>query len=88
MPMRPAILIVDASPRGIDLGASSEIDRPRCLLSDDGASNLTIPSDTEKTIGGGDRVAVLHEGRIAGRLEQDGLSAAAILSLAVGRLAA
>jgi ribose transport system ATP-binding protein len=42
----------------------------------------------EEIIGVSDHVAVMHEGRIAGLLERDGLSEAAILSLAVGRIAA
>ena len=85
--MRPASLIVDAPTRGIDLGAGSEIDRPPRQRSDD-VGILMIPSDMAEIIGVGERVAVLHEGRIAGLLEQDGLSEAAIPSRAAGRLAA
>jgi ribose transport system ATP-binding protein len=86
--MRPADRIVDAPPRGIDLGAGSEIDRPLRQLSDDAVGILTIPSDTAEIIGVGERVALMREGRIAGLLEQDGLSEAAIRSRAAGRLAA
>ena len=42
----------------------------------------------EEVIGISDRVAVMHEGRIAGFLGRDELSESAILSLAVGRMAA
>ena len=44
-----------------------------------------ISSDMEEVIGVSDRVAVMHEGRIAGFLERNELSEHNILSLAVGR---
>jgi ribose transport system ATP-binding protein len=86
--MRPVALIVDEPTRGIDVGAKHEIYRLMRQLSDEGVGILMISSDMEEIIGVSDRVAVMHEGRIAGLLERDGLSEAAILSLAVGRLAA
>jgi ribose transport system ATP-binding protein len=86
--MRPVVLIFDEPTRGIDVGAKSEIYRLMRQLSDEGVGILMISSDMEEIIGVSDRVAVMHEGRIAGLLERDGLSEAAILSLAVGRLTA
>ena len=86
--MRPRVLIFDEPTRGIDVGAKSEIYRLMRELSDHGVGILMISSDMEEVIGVSDRVAVMHEGRIAGLLERDALSEQAIMSLAVGRLAA
>jgi ribose transport system ATP-binding protein len=45
---------------------------------------LMISSDMEEVIGVSDRVAVMHEGQIAGFLERGDLSEQAILTLATG----
>jgi ribose transport system ATP-binding protein len=55
-------------------------------LADHGVGILMISSDMEEVIGVSDRVAVMHEGRIAGFLERQSLSEQAIMSLAVGRI--
>ena len=86
--MRPRVLIFDEPTRGIDIGAKNEIYRLMRELSDQGVGILMISSDMEEIIGVSDRVAVMHEGRIAGLLERGALSERAIMSLAVGRLAA
>ena len=46
-----------------------------------------ISSDMEEVSGVSDRVAVMHEGAIAGVLDRDGLSEEAIMQLAVGNTA-
>jgi ribose transport system ATP-binding protein len=86
--MAPQVLIFDEPTRGVDVGAKSEIYRLMRELSDHGVGILMISSDMEEVIGVSDRVAVMHEGRIAGFLERNELSEQAILSLAVGRVAA
>ncbi|MDQ2703721.1 MAG: sugar ABC transporter ATP-binding protein, partial [Pseudomonadota bacterium] len=86
--MEPQVLIFDEPTRGVDVGAKSEIYRLMRELSDHGVGILMISSDMEEVIGVSDRVAVMHEGRIAGFLERDELSEQSILSLAVGRTAA
>ena len=86
--MAPRVLIFDEPTRGVDVGAKREIYRLMRRLADSGVAILMISSDMEEVIGVSDRVAVMHEGRIAGFLERADLSEAAILSLAVGRLAA
>jgi ribose transport system ATP-binding protein len=86
--MRPRVLIFDEPTRGIDVGAKNEIYRLMRDLSDEGVGILMISSDMEEVIGVSDRVAVMHEGRIAGLLERDDLSEQAIMSLAIGRIAA
>lgn len=86
--MHPQVLVFDEPTRGVDVGAKSEIYRLMRELSDHGVGILMISSDMEEVIGVSDRVAVMHEGRIAGFLERKDLSEQSILSLAVGRIAA
>nr|WP_295467854.1 sugar ABC transporter ATP-binding protein [Mesorhizobium sp.] len=86
--MAPKILVFDEPTRGVDVGAKNEIYGLMRALSDRGVGILMISSDMEEVIGISDRVAVMHEGRIAGFLGREELSERAILSLAVGRLAA
>ena len=85
--MAPRVLIFDEPTRGVDVGAKNEIYRLMRALSDRGVAILMISSDMEEVIGVSDRVAVMHEGRIAGFLGRERLSERAILSLAVGRIA-
>jgi ribose transport system ATP-binding protein len=86
--MAPRMLIFDEPTRGIDVGAKNGIYGLMRELSDRGVGILMISSDMEEVIGVSDRVAVMHEGRIAGLLGREALSEQAIMSLAVGRLAA
>jgi ribose transport system ATP-binding protein len=83
--MSPKVLIMDEPTRGIDVGAKDEIYRIMRELSDHGVAILMISSDMEEIIGVSDRVAVMHEGEIAGMLQRKDLSEEHILSLAVGR---
>jgi ribose transport system ATP-binding protein len=85
--MSPRVLIFDEPTRGIDVGAKSEIYRLMRSLADNGVGIMMISSDMEEIIGVSDRVAVMHEGRIAGFLDRTELSEQSILSLAVGRIA-
>ncbi|MGD9912555.1 MAG: sugar ABC transporter ATP-binding protein [Rhizobiaceae bacterium] len=83
--MAPRLLIFDEPTRGIDVGAKSEIYRLMRELADRGVAILMISSDMEEVIGVSDRVAVMHEGAIAGFLDRSELSEQSVLSLAVGR---
>jgi ribose transport system ATP-binding protein len=83
--MAPRLLIFDEPTRGIDIGAKNEIYQLMRDLADQGVGILMISSDMEEIIGVSDRVAVMHEGAIAGFLERADLSEPAIMSLAVGR---
>jgi ribose transport system ATP-binding protein len=86
--MSPRVMILDEPTRGIDVGAKDEIYRLMRELADHGVGIMMISSDMEEIIGVSDRVAVMHEGRIAGFLERADLSEQSILSLAVGRIGA
>jgi ribose transport system ATP-binding protein len=83
--MNPRVMIFDEPTRGIDVGAKSEIYRLMRGLSDAGVAVLMISSDMEEVIGVSDRVAVMHEGRIAGILDRAQCTEENILRLAVGK---
>jgi ribose transport system ATP-binding protein len=83
--MAPKILILDEPTRGIDVGAKAEIYRHMADLADQGITILMVSSDMEETIGMSDRVAVMHERRLAGVLERHELSQLAIAGLMTGR---
>ena len=83
--MRPRMMIFDEPTRGIDVGAKGEIYRLMRELADGGVAILMISSDMEEVIGVSDRIAVMHEGEIAGTLERPQYSEANVLRLAVGQ---
>jgi ribose transport system ATP-binding protein len=82
--LAPKVLICDEPTRGIDVGAKQEIYAMLRKLADKGVAVLMISSDMEEVIGVSDRVAVMHEGQIAGFLDRNSLSEQAILTLATG----
>ena len=80
----PRLLIIDEPTRGIDVGSKNDIYLLLRALADSGVALLMISSDMEEVIGVCDRVAVMHEGGIAGILERPGFSEQNVLRLAVG----
>ena len=83
--MSPRLIIFDEPTRGIDVGAKAEIYVIMRALADAGVAVLMVSSDMEEVIGVSDRVVVMHEGRIGGRLARRNLTEMNILSLATGR---
>lgn len=83
----PKVLIVDEPTRGIDVGAKAEIYRLLRALANSGVAVVAISSDMEEVLGISDRIAVMHEGRIAGILPREECSERAITELAFGRSA-
>ena len=83
--MRPKLIIFDEPTRGIDVGAKNEIYELMRSLADNGVAILMISSDMEEVIGVSDRVAVMHEGAIAGFLAREQFSEQNVLQLAVGK---
>ena len=82
--MQPRAIIFDEPTRGIDVGAKREIYDILRGLADAGVAVLMISSDMEEVIGVSDRIAVMHDGRIAGTLERPEFSELRVLELAVG----
>jgi ribose transport system ATP-binding protein len=82
--MRPRVIVLDEPTRGIDVGSKNDIYVLLRALADSGVAILMISSDMEEVIGVCDRIAVMHEGRIAGQLERAQFSEENVLGLAVG----
>jgi len=83
--MRPRAILLDEPTRGVDVGAKGEVYALMRGLADRGVAVLMISSDMEEVIGVSDRVAVMHEGRIAGILERAQVNEPNILRLATGQ---
>jgi ribose transport system ATP-binding protein len=86
--MEPKVLIVDEPTRGIDVGAKAEIYRLLRALADNGVAVIVISSDMEEVLGISDRIAVMHEGAIAGILDRTEFSEEKVMNLAFGKMAA
>ena len=70
---------------GIDVGAKAEVYRLLRELGDRGVSVIMISSDMEEVLRVSDRVAVMHEGSLAGILSRDQCNEETIMNLAVGK---
>jgi ribose transport system ATP-binding protein len=79
------VIFFDEPTRGIDVGAKGEIYELMRRLADSGVAILMISSDMEEVIGVSDRIAVMHEGAIAGFLNRNEFSEDRVLQLAVGK---
>jgi ribose transport system ATP-binding protein len=86
--LEPRVILLDEPTRGIDVGAKAEIYRLMRDLADRGVAIVMVSSDMEEVLGVSDRIAVMHEGAIAGLLDRDRFGEEAIMRLAVGRSAA
>jgi len=80
----PKVLILDEPTRGVDVGARGEIYAVIDELTSAGAAVWMISSDMEEVLGMSDRIAVLHEGRLAGVLSRDRFREEDVMRLATG----
>lgn len=80
----PRVFIFDEPTRGVDVGARSEIYDVIHGLAAQGMAVLLISSDLEEVIGNCNRVMVMRDGEIAGELEGDAVTEAAIMHMAHG----
>ena len=78
----PRILVLDEPTRGVDVGAKREIYRVMSDFARAGGTVLMVSSETDEILGMADRVVVLKDGRVAGELGRDALSAERLLHLA------
>ncbi len=83
--MTPRVMILDEPTRGIDVGAKAEIYRLMRELAGNGAVILMISSDMEEVLNVSDRIAVMHEGEIAGVLDRADCNEQNVMQLAVGK---
>ena len=80
----PRILILDEPTQGIDIGSKSEIHQLMVELAGRGLAILMISSELPEILAMSDRIAVMHEGAIAGVLSREEATQQSILSLALG----
>lgn len=81
----PAVLILDEPTQGIDVGAKSEIHALMVELAERGLAIVMISSELPEILGMSDRIAVMHEGTIAGVLDRGAATPEKIMALALGR---
>ncbi|MGN0710135.1 MAG: sugar ABC transporter ATP-binding protein [Anaerovoracaceae bacterium] len=82
---KPSVLILDEPTRGVDVGAKKEIYTLINEFKKEGMSIIMISSEIPEVLGMGDRVMVMHEGRISGFLDIEEANQESIMSLAVGK---
>jgi rhamnose transport system ATP-binding protein len=82
--VRPRVLILDEPTQGVDVGSKSEIHELMMQLAEEGMAVILISSELPEVMGMSDRVAVFHQGRIAGVLERGELTQERLMMLAFG----
>jgi rhamnose transport system ATP-binding protein len=80
----PAVLILDEPTQGIDVGSKSEIHSLMCDLAERGLAILMISSELPEVLGMSDRVAVMHNGTLAGVLNTSEATPDRVMSMAFG----
>jgi ribose transport system ATP-binding protein len=78
------VFIFDEPTRGIDVGAKAEVHALIRNLADNGAGVILISSELQEVIDHGDRIVVMHGGRIMGELGKEEANAENVLFLAMG----
>jgi ABC-type sugar transport system ATPase subunit len=79
----PKILILDEPTQGVDVGSKAEIHGLMMDLAERGLAIIMISSELPEILGMSDRIAVMHQGTIAGVLTREEATQEKILSLAV-----
>ncbi len=79
----PDILFVDEPTRGIDVGAKAEIYKLLTQLAGEGKAIVMISSELPEILGMCDRIVVMHEGRVTGVLDNDGLTQEEVMKYAI-----
>ena len=67
--MTHSVIVVSQPTRGLDVGASEYVREELLARRRDGAAILLMSEDLDELLGLSDRIVVLYEGRIVGRLE-------------------
>lgn len=81
---RPRVMILDEPTQGVDVGSKSEIHELVMQLAEQGMAVVLISSELPEVMAMSDRVAVFHQGRIAGVLERGEFTQQRLMALAFG----
>jgi ABC-type sugar transport system ATPase subunit len=84
---RPKIMILDEPTQGVDVGSKAEIHELIMELAEQGMAVILISSELPEVMGMSDRIAVFHQGTIAGVLERDACTQERLMALAFGHAA-
>jgi rhamnose transport system ATP-binding protein len=84
--IQPKVLILDEPTQGVDVGSKSEIHALMMDLAARGLAIIMISSELPEILGMSDRIAVMHQGTIAGILSREEATQPKILSLALGHV--
>jgi ABC-type uncharacterized transport system ATPase subunit len=72
--LRPKLLLVAQPTRGVDIGAIEFIHRKLVELRDAGAAVLLVSAELEEVLSLADRVLVMYQGRIVGKVDPQRVS--------------
>jgi len=78
------IIILDEPTRGIDVGAKVEIYNLMRELANKGTAIIMISSELPEILGMSDRIAIMRNGKVVGKLSHDDASEEKILECAMG----
>lgn len=78
----PKILLLDEPTRGVDVGAKREIYRIISDFARAGGTVVMVSSEIDEVLGMADRVIVMRDGRISGKLAREELTAESLVHLA------
>lgn len=80
----PEIIILDEPTRGIDVGSKYEIYKMIVELAKQGVAVIMISSELPEVLGMSDRVVIMYEGKITGKLDRSEMSQERIMRFASG----
>jgi len=78
------VIIVDEPTRGVDVGAKAEIHALLRQIAERGVGVVMISSDLPEILGMSDRIIVIHDGRICGRLNGREATEEKVMACATG----
>lgn len=77
----PRVLLLDDPTRGVDVGATAEIQVLISELADQGLGIVLISSELEEVVEGADRITVLRDGAVVGTLSGDDVNESGVMRL-------
>ena len=80
--LNPGVLILDEPTHGIDVGTKAQVHKIIADLAAEGIAVLVISSDLPEVLGVGDRILVIHEGRLAASFARNEATEEAIMAAA------
>ncbi len=81
------VLILDEPTRGVDIGAKEEIYRLIIDFARQGLAIIIVSSELPEILGMSDRIIVIHEGKLAGRLDAATATQESVMGYAAGMMA-